>query len=287
MPSLKRQGRRRHTKSSASNAQYQPLKINTDCPFGVDGVTHHFISVGKVDGMPVGHSNECSGRNWLPYPCGCHYIKGSGGKSPRCDEMKRLEQVYDELRHSPHDIHPEDYDLLEAYRAKAKQAQYDVYRHTCICGAFDRPERRAVNVHPNGLLKDVPLAVLRSHPQFAGLLPEKWEGRWVSLNPAWQEMSVRCYVGQLRLPCTWSRKDSAPDHVERRDGLEALIVYIKPLDEIEWLKKQFMVELIKEADMLDLLIASIKRRLNEIIQARKSQVFGLVKNKLASLKRAK
>lgn len=261
-------GRRHATKPA--QPVYRPAKFDDHhLPYEVEpGNIQHFISLDKDDGRPVGHSHECSLMTWRPRPCGCHMIKSSGGTSPKCEEYRRLEAAYDDIRLTPSGIHPEDFDQLEAHREKIEAAKIAMYKHTCICLAFDRPKRRAANVYPNGLQKDVPLAVLRSHPDFPGFLPEKWEGRWVSLNPAWPEASIVHYVGNLRIPSVWSREDSSPDLVEHRDGLEGHIAYIKPVDEISWLSRQVTIGVLKEIDLVELLVSSVKKHLRMAIQLR-------------------
>ena len=263
---------RRHASHAVRQSTRQHLPRGHNHPSTVDGVVHHFISIDRDDGLPVGHSHECSQAYWEPWPCGCHPIKGSGGTSPECEEYRRLEAAHEAVRRSSDKIHPEDFDLQELRHAKIEAAQLDVYRHRCICGAFDRPRRRAANVHPNGLQMGVPLAVFRSHPSFPGSLPEKWEGRWVSLNPAWPEMSVTSLVGCLRTPSVWVREDSSPDSKEYRDGLEGVIVYIKPTDEAAWLNRQLTVGILHELDLSELLVASIKKHLRKAYQARRTQV---------------
>lgn len=276
-------GRRgRHSATTSEQPAYRPGKFDRYHPYEVEpGNIQHFISLDKEDGRPVGHSKECSEHSWEPWPCGCHMIKRSGGTSPRCDEYRRLEDEYDRLCHMDHGIHPEDFDLLEAHYAAIKAAQRAMYKHYCICLAFDRPERRPANVYPNGLQMDVPLAVLRSHPKFPGLLPDKWEGRWVSLNPAWPEMSIDYLVAQLRAKCVWSREESSLDLVEHRDGLEGVIAYIKPVDELPWLTRQFTLGLLKEIDLVDLFWASLKNRLHKEIQVHRIR-FNLKSQQLAT-----
>lgn len=222
---------RRQNRRADHARQYRRENEN---PFEVDGVIHHFISIDPNDGLPVGHSHECSDAYWTEWPCGCHPIKNSGGTSPRCEEDKRLEFAYKMQQSGLVNIHSEDFDLVELQLAKIEAALHEWYKHLCTCGAFDRPRRRAANVYANGLQMGVPLAVLRSHPDFPGTLPEKWEGRWVSLNPVWPEQTVDAHVGKLRTPCVWRAprgEDTPTDLKEYRDGLEGTVIYVRPMQQ--------------------------------------------------------
>jgi len=59
---------------------------------------------------------------------------------------------------------------------------------------------------------DVPLAVLRSHPDTPNVLPEKHEGMWISTNPAWPERTVDEVLRKFGLRAVW--EDSSKDLTE-------------------------------------------------------------------------
>ncbi len=187
----------------------------------------HTFMLDRDDMSPTGHSNECCqlGRD-EPYPCGCQHIFGSGGTSPECDEYKRLKRIEDDYwRNRPTAQDPEE---QEAIYAEAERLKIETFRHTCVCGAFDRPVRPSSQYTASGLRIGYPLAVLRSHPNHPGTLPEKLEGRWVDSNPAWPEWSIDSYLGRWASGCYADWDGASKDRYEERDGLKGVVVYVKP-----------------------------------------------------------
>lgn len=74
---------------------------------------------------------------------------------------------------------------------------------------------------------DVPHALLLSHPNTPGALPEDLEGMWVDTNPAWPEMSLNVYLGQFG--CIAALAESAEAAVtEDFMGYKAELVFVKP-----------------------------------------------------------
>lgn len=67
----------------------------------------------------------------------------------------------------------------------------------------------------------VPHAILRSHPDTPGVLPERLEGMWIDTNPAWPESSTNRRMGGLGLQAAWD--DSMPPQVERFELKPALV----------------------------------------------------------------
>ena len=75
---------------------------------------------------------------------------------------------------------------------------------------------------------DCPLAVFRSHPQFPNTLSPELEGVWSSLNPAWPEETVRWILDGLVPPCQADWEITKKENTEEKDGLTAVVVYVKP-----------------------------------------------------------
>ena len=64
---------------------------------------------------------------------------------------------------------------------------------------------------------DVPLAVLRSHPDTPNALPENHEGMWTSTNPAWPEQSIDAVMRKLGARASW--EDTSSERVSKHMNL--------------------------------------------------------------------
>ena len=75
---------------------------------------------------------------------------------------------------------------------------------------------------------DCDLVVLRSHPDFPETLASELEGVWTGTNPAWPEETIKLILRQLDPPCHTNWKDFDKERTEERDGLTAIVVYVRP-----------------------------------------------------------
>jgi len=79
-----------------------------------------------------------------------------------------------------------------------------------------------------GRIDDCYLVVLRSHPDFPNTLAEDVEGAWSSTNPSWPEWTVDAILEDLDPPCHTDWSDLDWNRTEKKDGLEAFVVYVRP-----------------------------------------------------------
>jgi hypothetical protein len=75
---------------------------------------------------------------------------------------------------------------------------------------------------------DCPLVVLRSHPNFPNTLSEGVEAAWTSTNPAWPDETIKWILARLEPPCHADWEASKSVNKETRDGLEAVVIYVRP-----------------------------------------------------------
>ncbi|MFO0971125.1 MAG: hypothetical protein U0520_02120 [Candidatus Saccharimonadales bacterium] len=68
---------------------------------------------------------------------------------------------------------------------------------------------------------DVPLAVIRSHPDTPNALSEWGEGRWLETNPAWPEKSVDHALGKLGVQAVWA--EASADQTETLEIVPGLV----------------------------------------------------------------
>jgi hypothetical protein len=75
---------------------------------------------------------------------------------------------------------------------------------------------------------DCPLIVLRSHPDFPDTLSSELDGAWSSTNPAWPAQTVKWILERLKPPCHTDWADFLAERTEERDGLKAIVIYVRP-----------------------------------------------------------
>lgn len=127
------------------------------------------------------------------------------------------------------------------------------YFRSAVSGVVQQYEQlyRGPMVRPGPLREveplNVPLAVLRSHPNYPGTLDINDEGKWLSTNPAWPERTVMAKIGKGVMvawddcsPDLTETYELVPDYVGEVDPAEAetfdptplsliaTVVYIKP-----------------------------------------------------------
>lgn len=82
------------------------------------------------------------------------------------------------------------------------------------------------SIIPPGLRKELPLVVLRSHPNTPNALPPDMEGRWIETNPAWPEMSVDSVLDKLFPPCRAVWTEFSEDNREHSSDMSAYVVLV-------------------------------------------------------------
>lgn len=204
-----------------------PLRDN-EVRIEYNGIQHTFMV--RPDGTYLSHSAECFLAHGDRLPCGCQTIPGSGGRSPQCAraiELGNATAEYAQSLRTMGNLDPDEQTEAGDVLTRLKEAEY---RHTCICGAFDRPAPRA-KLTPSGLRTDnVPYVVLRSHPDSPESLPSKWEGRWRDVSPMLPKATVDNLLSCLKPPCVAVWEDSSKENTEERDGITAVIVYVRRFD---------------------------------------------------------
>lgn len=73
---------------------------------------------------------------------------------------------------------------------------------------------------------DVPLAVLRSHPDTPNTMPPDREGLWTDTNPAWPQLSIDYQLGRWGLKASWDSFDM--DNTERFELVPDFVEGINP-----------------------------------------------------------
>jgi hypothetical protein len=127
------------------------------------------------------------------------------------------------------------------------------YFRSAVSGLVEQYEQlhRGPMVRPGPLREvgalNVPLAVLRSHPNYPGTLDINDEGKWLSTNAAWPDRTVNAKIGRGVIaawddcsPALTETYELVPDYAGEVDPAEAeafdptplsliaTVVYIKP-----------------------------------------------------------